>query len=191
VLNIGITLRKRTVFAPLVIAIALAVNVALNFLLIPRYGAFGATVSTLASYVVFCALRYWASNLFIKIRYEWGRVFTILTLGAALIFGFYITDYLLRGALSGYPRTQRLPVGKLYLAIFIKLSLALSFPLLLFALGFYDEREKRRLREIRQRLFALARSRRWSESWLLALAFTGAAAAILIGWMLIGSIRHS
>ncbi len=143
VLNVGITLRKRTIFAPIVIIVALVVNIGLNLLWIPRYGIMGATVATLASYAVFCVLRYWASNLFFKVRYEWGRVFTILAVGSAVIGAFYLNDSL-RG---DSPSDARLVVS-----LAIKILLALSFPLVLFALRFFDERELHRIGEVWQKL---------------------------------------
>jgi O-antigen/teichoic acid export membrane protein len=155
VLNVGITLKKRTIFAPIVIIIALAFNVGLNFLLIPRFGIMGATVATLLSYIVFCGLRYWASNLFFKVRYEWGRVFTILTVGAAIIGAFYLNDWL-RG---DFPGEARLVVG-----LVIKATLALSFPLLLFWLRFFDSREINRIGEIWQKLTASFRRSRLTEA---------------------------
>lgn len=151
VLNIGITLKKRTIYAPIVILAALVVNVGLNFVLIPKYGSLGATVSTLISYAVFCALRFWASNLFFKVRYEWGRVFTMGAIGALIVAVFYVIDNL-RGDLSDYSYEDPMRRKVIYLSAAIKVVLALSFPLLLFALGFYDERERRRLAEIWQRL---------------------------------------
>lgn len=147
VLNIGITLKKRTIFAPIVIAAALVVNVGLNFWLIPRYASMGAAISTLLSYAVFCALRFWASNLFFKVRYEWGRVFALGAIGSLIVVAFYAIDYL-RGNLAddSYDDPARRRI--IYLTITIKISLALSFPLILLALRFYDERERRRLAEI-------------------------------------------
>ncbi len=142
VVNVGITLKKRTIFAPIVIIVALGVNVGLNFWLIPRYRIMGATVSTLASYFVFCGLRYWASNLFFKVRYEWGRVFMILALGSAMIGAFYLSDSL-RG---DSPSDTRL-----LLTLAFKAVLALSFPLLLFALRFFDERELHRVGDLWQK----------------------------------------
>src|SRR5215472_515803 len=41
VINVGITLRKRTLFSPLITGLALAVNIGLNFMLIPRFGPMG------------------------------------------------------------------------------------------------------------------------------------------------------
>lgn len=154
VLNIGITLHKRTIFAPIVIIIALAVNIGLNFWLIPRYGSMGATISTLVSYVVFCALRYWASNMFFKVRYEWGRVFTVLAIGALLTSAFYVYDSL---------RGESPSRAALFSSIAIKLSLAISFPLLLFVLRFYDSRELRRIAELWHKLGVFLKQRRLNE----------------------------
>ena len=152
VLNIGITLRKRTIYAPLVIVAALAVNVALNFWLVPKYGSLGATISTLLSYIVFCALRFWASNLFFKVHYEWGRVFTLAALGAVLIGCFYmITLYYF----ADYVRDpQAYPRIVVYALMIFKGLLAVSFPLVLFALRFYDERELRRLGDLWRRFLS-------------------------------------
>ncbi|MEN3332276.1 MAG: hypothetical protein V7641_1641 [Blastocatellia bacterium] len=159
VLNIGITLKKRTIYAPITIAIALAFNIALNFALIPRYGSWGATVSTLLSYAVFCGLRYWASNLFFKVAYEWRRVFTIGAIGALVVAAFYGIDYL-RGDLNllSYDDPHRRQL--LYISVAMKVVLALAFPLILLALGFYDERERRRLAGFWQQALGALRNRK-------------------------------
>jgi O-antigen/teichoic acid export membrane protein len=155
VLNVGITLHKRTIFAPIVIAIALALNIGLNFWLIPRYGSMGATISTLISYAAFCSLRYWASNMFFKVRYEWARVFTLLAIGTVIIAAFYVNDSL---------RGESPSRGALFSSIAIKLSLAISFPLLLFVFRFYDSRELRRIAELWQKLGMLLKQRRLNEA---------------------------
>lgn len=136
VLNVGTTLRKRTIYAPIVIAAALVFNIALNFALIPRFKIMGATISTLISYVVFCALRYWSSNLFFKVRYEWRRVFTIAALGSAATAGFYLIDRF-RG---DQPTTRAL-----CLSVLVKISLVFLLPAALYITGFFDERELRRI----------------------------------------------
>jgi O-antigen/teichoic acid export membrane protein len=158
VLNIGTTLNKRTIFAPIVIIIALAINIALNFLLIPRYGSIGATVATLISYAIFCALRYWASNLFFKVRYEWARVSTIGVVGVVVITAFYAIDYF-RGHVDNSSYDDPMRRRALYLSASVKVLLALSFPFLLFVLGFYEERELRRLGEIWRKLSSMLKRR--------------------------------
>ena len=155
VLNIGITLRKRTIFAPVITTAALVVNVALNFVLIPRYGALGATIATLLSYMAFCILRYSVSNLFFKVRYEWGRVAALVTMGSSVMATFYLIDFI---------RGQSPSDGRLYLSAAIKILLALLFPLALFALGFYDEKERRKLAEYRSRIFLLLKRRSWNDA---------------------------
>lgn len=176
VLNVGTTLKKRTIFAPLVIAAALLVNIGLNFLLIPRYESAGATVSTLISYLVFCGLRYWSSNLFFKVRYEWRRVFMVTMVGAVMIGAFYLIDAL-RGDLTPAAPGALSRNAKLWLSIVVKVALALLFPLLLLALGFYEERERRRLREIWRKGLGLVKGQRWRESLPTLALFISAAGA--------------
>jgi O-antigen/teichoic acid export membrane protein len=180
VLNVGITLKKRTVFAPIVILVALTVNIGLNFLLIPRYGSMGATVATLLSYLVFCALRYWASNLFFKVRYEWGRVFSILALGSLLTGGFYLND-----SLRGEAQNR----ATLFLSLAIKATLALSFPLLLFAFGFFHDRELRRIADVWQKLALELKRRRLNESWLIVVGSVGVLLLLGCLMLLAGSRR--
>jgi O-antigen/teichoic acid export membrane protein len=136
VLNVGITLKKRTIFSPLVTGGALVANLGMNFMLIPRFGIMGATVSTLLSYLIFCGLRFWASNLFIKINYEWRRVLTAASAGAVMIAAFYLVDYL-RGSDASH--------ATIYASILAKGLLALSFPLQLHLLRFYQDGELQRV----------------------------------------------
>jgi O-antigen/teichoic acid export membrane protein len=159
VLNIGITMKKRTIYAPVTIAIALAFNIALNFALIPRYGSWGAAVSTLLSYAAFCGLRFWASNLFFKVAYEWRRVFTVGAIGSLVVAAFYAIDYL-RGDLNTMSYDDPHRRKMLYISVAIKVVLALAFPLILLALGFYDERERRRLAGIWQQSVEAIRNRK-------------------------------
>jgi O-antigen/teichoic acid export membrane protein len=148
VLNVGFTIRKRTIWAPLVTSAALVLNLALNFLLIPSYGPMGATLATLISYFIFCAMRYAVSNRFIRIQYEWLRVSQIILVGAALMGAFYCYDH--------FRATGLLPQS-LYISILIKLGLAISFPVVLLAFKFYEERELRRAGELMKKAVLMIR----------------------------------
>jgi O-antigen/teichoic acid export membrane protein len=150
VLNVGITLRKRTIYGPLLTLVALGFNIGLNFFLIPRYKSLGATISTLLSYLLFCALRYWVSNLFFKVPYEWGRVFTVVSVGALILGSFHLIDYL---------RSATPTRATLFLSMFGKAAIALVFPLVLFALRFYDRRELIRMGEIWERVLMMIKRR--------------------------------
>jgi hypothetical protein len=111
----------------------------------------GATISTLVSYALFCVLRYWASNLFFKVRYEWGRVFMVLGFGALLTAAFYVSDSL---------RGESPSRSRVFMSMAIKVSLALSFPLLLFVFRFFDPRELRRINEAWQKVGLFLKQRR-------------------------------
>jgi len=154
VMNVGITLRKRTIYGSLLTLAALAFNIALNFVLIPRYHSLGATISTLLSYLFFAGLRYGVSNYFFKVKYEWGRVATAFSIGVALIVLFYVIDYQRGDA----PQTLTL-----LFSMALKVLLALSFPLILLALRFYEPRELHRLAEARQQVFSFIKNRKRSE----------------------------
>ncbi len=62
-------------------------NVVLNLLLIPRYGAMGASIATFASYFAVCILRLLTVRKLIPFKQEWGRgaVNTLLLGGMAVV----------------------------------------------------------------------------------------------------------
>lgn len=65
---------KRTVGSMLTAMAGAILNVALNLLLIPVYGAMGASVATFASYFAVCLLRLVTGRRLIPFRGEWGRL---------------------------------------------------------------------------------------------------------------------
>ena len=72
--SIGLNITKRTEYYPAATMTAAAANVALNFLLIPRYGMVGAAWANGAAYAIQAALGYHFSQRFYPIAYEWGRI---------------------------------------------------------------------------------------------------------------------
>jgi hypothetical protein len=78
--------------------------------------------------------------------------------------------------------------ASLYLSLLIKSLLALSFPLVLFALRFYDERELRRLGEIWQEFSLVLKHRRVKESWMIIVVSAGA--IVLIGYLMVMAAGH-
>lgn len=151
VLNVGITSKGKTLYSPFVTGAALAINIALNFLLIPKYGTVGATISTMLSLIAFCAVRFAVSNLFIKVEYDWVRVFNSIAIGGLIMLAFYAVDGLRGPAPSP---------AVLYLSIAVKTLLALSFPAVLYLVGFYDARERKKLAEAALTLYGAVRQRR-------------------------------
>jgi len=131
VLAIGSGRARKTQWNWVVTGIGAAVNVGLNFWLIPRYGMVGAAVSTAAAYVVlFVGMTVYAQSVY-RVAYQWRRVLTCV--GAAV-------------GLTLAARVAALPLAPSVL-------LVLAYPLALAVLGFYLPAERRRLR----RLVPLAR----------------------------------
>lgn len=75
--SIGLNITKRTHYYPLATLTAAAVNITLNFLLIPRFGIVGAAWANGAGYAVQAALGYAFSQRFYPIAYEWGRLLRV------------------------------------------------------------------------------------------------------------------
>ena len=65
---------KRTMGSMLTALAGAVLNVTLNLLLIPAYGAMGASVATFASYFAVCILRLVTGRRLIPFRGEWGRL---------------------------------------------------------------------------------------------------------------------
>ena len=78
---------KRTMGSMLTALAGAVLNVVLNFLLIPSYGAMGASAATFASYFAVCILRLITARRLIPFKGEWGRlaVNTLLTGGMTVI----------------------------------------------------------------------------------------------------------
>ena len=125
VLAIGIGRARRTQYNWIVSGVAAALNIALNFALIPRYGMMGAAVSTAAAYVaLFVGMTINSQHVY-PVPYQWRRVLTLSSVAIALTVVGYVS-------------------GSLALAI----VLCLVYPLLLLPLGFYLPAERARLRRL-------------------------------------------
>jgi O-antigen/teichoic acid export membrane protein len=126
VLAIGSGRARRTQLNWIVAGAGAAVNVALNFWLIPAYGMVGAAFSTLAAYLVLFAAMWLYANSVYPVPYQWRRLFTAAGAAVGL-------NVLARGA---------------GLALAPTLIVVAAYPLVLLALGFYMPAERRRLRAL-------------------------------------------
>jgi O-antigen/teichoic acid export membrane protein len=124
VLAIGVGRARRTQFNWVITGIAAAVNIALNFALIPPYGMMGAAVSTLVAYVVlFAGMALNAQHVW-PVPYQWRRVFTLAFVAVGLL-------------VVGKAVDAPLPLA---------IALSLAYPLALLPFRFYLPAELRRLR---------------------------------------------
>lgn len=91
---IGINFMKKTKYHILTGVLALVINLIGNIMLIPRYGAKGAAISTGVSYIVFYIARTYISKSLYNVNYKNSRYMlnTILLIGLAIYATFNKTD---------------------------------------------------------------------------------------------------
>ena len=83
--SIGIGIEKKARYYPIVTGAAAAVNLALNFALIPRYGMMGAAWATVAAYAVMAGLGGTLSQRLYPIPFERARLLAIVVAAAAVV----------------------------------------------------------------------------------------------------------
>jgi O-antigen/teichoic acid export membrane protein len=82
--SIGIGIERKARYYPVVTGVAAAVNLALNFALIPRLGILGAAWATVAAYAVMALLGGVFSQRLYPIPFEWRRL-ALVAAGAAAV----------------------------------------------------------------------------------------------------------
>ena len=128
---IGIGRVRRTQFNWIITFAAAALNIGLNFALIPPYGMIGAAIATVAAYTLMFVLMTVNAQRLYPVPYQWRRVVTLVGVAVGLTV-----------------------LGKLvHASLPVALALAVAYPFLLLPLGFYLPAERARLR----RLVLLAR----------------------------------
>jgi len=126
VLAIGSGRARRTQLNWVVTGIGAAVNVGLNFWLIPRWGMVSASISTAAAYVVlFAGMTLYAQYVY-PVPYQWRRIVTVVAAAVGL---------------NVAARAAHLPLAPSFV-------LVLVYPLVLALLGFYLPAERKRLRRL-------------------------------------------
>jgi O-antigen/teichoic acid export membrane protein len=135
VVAIGLGRARRTQFNWVVTGIAAAIDVGLNFALVPRFGMIGAAISGAAAYTsMFAVMSVYAQRTY-PVPYQWRRVILLAATGVGLV-----------------------AAGKsLHVPLAGALLLALAYPLILLPLGFYLPAERRRLLAAGRRLVTAAR----------------------------------
>jgi len=129
--NAGIYLEKKTKYIPFIIGAGAALNLGLNYLLIPTYGMMGAAIATVSSYALLLVVALFVSRRFYPISYEWSRIGRIF-LAAGLVY------------LGSMFITNDSPI----IAGVLKALTLLGFPALLFAFRFFKPEEITRIKEL-------------------------------------------
>jgi O-antigen/teichoic acid export membrane protein len=119
----GIYLKRKTQYLLPLFLVPAAINIGLNFALIPRFGMMGAAWSRLACDAIMVALTLVVSQRIYPIPYEYGRIGKIVLLAAVL-------------AGAG----TLVPDGPAVVRVAAKLVVMALFPVLLYAVGVRDDR---------------------------------------------------
>jgi O-antigen/teichoic acid export membrane protein len=143
--NIGILLHRKVKYRPAIVGTAAAVNLGLNFVLVPRYGMMGAGVASCVSFFIWFVLQAMVSHRLYPIPYEYARVARLVVVGVAL-----------------YAAGSLIAWGSIPVAVAGKGLLLLAAPLLLYATGFFEPGELGRLRR------SVTRLREWPVAVLQA-----------------------
>jgi len=128
VFGAAVGIPKRTSLFPVFSITGLVVNLGLNWLLVPEHGMIGAAIATLIAYAVMGIFALVATQKVYPVPYEWGRLLVLSVAGLVPV-----------GA------SMLLPALPLWPTLFVKLACLTLFPALLFLMGFFSERERRRI----------------------------------------------
>ncbi len=135
IFSVGVTVTDRTVWVPVVVGLAAAVNLAANFVLIPAYGIWGAAWATLASFLCLPAAMWPAARRYYPMAVEGRRLILVAAgVGAALVLNLAVIG-------SGGPATAAAKAG-----------VVAALPFVLLAAGFFSSEERLRLRLLAGRL---------------------------------------
>ena len=85
----GISIAKKTKYRLLLMAVTAAVNVGLNYLLIPNYGMIGAAIATLASSVIHGIASFIVSQRLYHVTYDLAAFLKILIVAVGITFTSY------------------------------------------------------------------------------------------------------
>ena len=117
---------------------ALVLNIILNYLLIPFWGMFGASISTLVSFYLLIVFMYYFSGKYYFIKYESLKLYVIFILAGFIIFVF-----------------QYFEIQPKWLDIILRLLACVSFPLLLLPFRIYEKIEIQTAKKIINRYLKL------------------------------------
>jgi O-antigen/teichoic acid export membrane protein len=135
VVSIGIGRARKTQFNWVVTGVAAAIDIALNFALVPSFGMIGAAISGVAAYSSMFVLMSVHAQRVYPVPYQWRRI--ALAVGTAV-------------GLTAFGKAIHAPLA-------VAVLLVAAYPLILLPLGFYLPAERRRLLAAGRRLLAPAR----------------------------------
>ncbi|MCL5029516.1 MAG: oligosaccharide flippase family protein [Bacteroidetes bacterium] len=93
VFTVGIFIEEKSIYVPFITIAGAAINIGVNFWLIPIWGIMGAAFATLAAYFVMAVIYFFVTQTFYKINYEYGKIAKIF-ISIAIVAGIYYAQSL-------------------------------------------------------------------------------------------------
>ena len=124
IINIGLFLKKKTQYAPIIVSVGAIFNIALNWLLVPLYGMMGAAVATLLCSLVTLVIAYKLSSHFYPIKLEMRRICHLCSILILILLAHCF-----------------LYIDSLLISACIKFILIIGFPTLLYFTTFFTKEE--------------------------------------------------
>jgi O-antigen/teichoic acid export membrane protein len=143
ILNIGVNRSKRTKLTPVVTGTAAAVNIGLNFWMIPKWGILGAGWSTVIGFSVLVVLGWRNAQRSYPVSYDFSRVLRIVA--TAAVFMVVLVELV--------PAVGLVGIGT-------RVLLVALFPLALFAVGVVTRGERSRIVALAKRIRSPRRGRK-------------------------------
>jgi O-antigen/teichoic acid export membrane protein len=148
-LQLGMYLASRTGLIGAVSSIAAVVNIVLNYLLIPRFGMYGAAWATVAGFLVIAAASYYCSQRVLPLRLGVGRVVKALVVAVGM-----------------YVLANEVKAASLVIAVLVKLALLVAFGVLIWLGGIFSADERHTVGALIGQARQL--TSRWKIGWLRA-----------------------
>jgi hypothetical protein len=142
---VGSNVAKKNRMIPVFFLIASGVNIALNFVVVPEYGMWGAAWTHVIGYAILVVTVYFYSQHWYAIRYEWRRLITLVVAGGATLGAVWALAW-------ATGQSVDMPLDELLVRQLAAVPLLLIFPLVLWALRFWTPGEARGLRKAAARL---------------------------------------
>lgn len=133
----GVYVSKKTVYLGLMGAICASANIALNFLLIPRYAAMGAASATALSFLLMAILAYVFSQRVYRIPFAVAKLVAPVCIAAIVYFA-----------------STRIQTSSVFSTLALKLLLLPAFLSIVFFSRFFSVAEKLKLRDTLRFVFA-------------------------------------
>lgn len=135
----GIKLLEKTRVMLVLVIICCVTNIGLNLIFVPRYGYFGAAVTTMASHALYPVMVYFVTRRYLEWIIPWRSVLNIMVAGAVASAGWWAARSILEGRVH----------------ILLVLAFALVFGMLVYVAVLAVMRE---LRDYEKRLITFKRS---------------------------------